>query len=394
MYPAEISQLERNAPRRSRATRALLPVLMWFVPAVIALTLLSRAPAHTSEVASEYIQRAPFDAAGYLALATAGDASSKPTPEQLAAINVALHLAPVDPAVLDAATRLRLTAGDVTGAFVALQTLLDAARGGDIDPFAALDERVGEWAWDELVDLALTKRWHGLGRYVEHLCGRDNRSGQARSLRLLLAVAGSQHLPPSAFLCVERLLLQQSQIETAYQVRLLAATHQAQRVDYIFNGDFELPLSGSAFDWTIQPGGEFREGFAAQVTPYASADGRHNALAVRFTGRPVRGAVATQMLALPPGRYQLSYKAIEENFPANLAPAWILTCLGGDENQLSAALTEPIAVSRWVRRSFDLRISKQCVGQRLALEPPTRLAKLEGLRGTVIVDDVTISRIP
>ena len=83
-----------------------------------------------------------------------------------------------------------------------------------------------------------------------------------------------------------------------------------------------------------------------------------------------------------------------EHFPANLAPAWILTCLGGDENQLSAALTESIAVSRWVRRSFDLRISKQCVGQRLALEPPTRLAKLEGLRGTVIIDDVTIRRIP
>lgn len=396
MHPAEIPQREAPPLRRSPVTRVLLPMLLWFVPSVIALLLLWRAPAHTkaTETANEYIQLAPFDAAGYLVVAAAADARSTPTKEQLAAISVALHLAPVDPGVLDAATRLRLKAGDIAGAFVALQSLYEAARGGGVDPFTALDERIDEPIWNDLIDLALHKRWNGLGRYVEHLCARDHRSGQTRSPGLLLVAAGGQQLTSAAFLCVERLLLLRGQPETAYHVRVLGATQDGRGVDYVFNGAFELPPSGSAFDWTIQAGGEFREGFAAQITPFASADGRSNALTVRFTGRPVSGAVATQMLALPPGHYLLSYKALEANVPINRVPTWVLTCLGNNENQLSAAQTELIPASHWVKRSFELRISKECVGQRLLLELPTRLAKLEGLRADIIIDDVAVTRIP
>jgi len=382
-----------NSARSGRSPVFIATLITLFVaPALIPLAVIPKALQAIPSDAASYIRETPFDAASYLARAQELAQLPASSMDVIATLRIGQRLAPTDPLMLDAAIRSMLRESNATDAFASIKTLSTVLKGSG-HTFAALDEHIGDEVWTQVVGLAVSSKWSGVSGYVEHLCQRDARTGQAMSLRILLAAGGDTPVSQDALLCVERYLLGRGQIDSAYQLRLLFVTQTQRRVDFVFNGDFETPLSGSVFDWTIDSGGEFRDGFAAQIAAAAGSSTKNNALEVRFTGRPIKGVPARQTLVLPPGQYQFTYEALDENFAASAAPGFFLRCIGATDNLLGPADQRQTAGTNWVRRTSNFAVSNRCRGQALTFEPLTRLSGLEGIRGTVYVDKVAISRV-
>lgn len=97
--------------------------------------------------------------------------------------------------------------------------------------------------------------------------------------------------------------------------RLTREEVAAARPGYVYNGSFELPISGNPFDWQLkgQAGVDFqivrqwRQPDGARP-PRADAEGLADgrALAIRFLNNPIRFDNMVQLLRLAPGAYRLT----------------------------------------------------------------------------------------
>ena len=339
-----------------------------------------------------YLKLRPFDSAGYLALSESvaegnADGAVRLRAHALAAASL---LAPVDPQVIRADAALAFARGDVRSGLDKTAKLAAISPMDQADAFRVLASYVAHPAWRDFATARLTEGWDASDQFLLKLCN------DAQLAQYTFAVAAQfarfRPLSPAASHCAENRAIASGDIQGAYRLRLSAAKSLPPRIGFVFNGDFELPLSGSQFDWTVEPGGEYREGFVAAIRPDIGFGGSNKALSLRFTGRPIRSQMAQQYLALGPGKYRLSYVTKQTVQPAASRPVWALRCVGTGTPLIIENWADLAANAGWTRHDVPFTVGVNCTGQLLSLEPKSKLSSLEGIKGTLVIDEVRVEK--
>lgn len=341
---------------------------------------------------ANYIRLRPFDSAGYLALAESvneGDANAAMR-LRTHALGAASLLAPVDPQVIRADASLAFARGDVRSGLDKTSRLAAISPKDQADAFRVLASYVAHPAWQEFAAVRLTAGWEASDQFLQKLCNDASLAKYAFSVAAHFVLF--RPLSPAASHCVENRAIAAGDVQGAYQLRLSAAKTLPKKIGFVFNGDFEWPLSGSQFDWTLESGGEYREGFVAAIRPDSGVGGLTRALAVRFTGRAIKSPIAQQLLALSPGRYQLSYVDKQTVKTDANQLTWMLRCRGSGASLITDAWADSAADSGWIRRQATFEVGSNCSGQQLSLEPKLKRSALEGLQGTLLIDAVRVER--
>ena len=134
---------------------------------------------------------------------------------------------------------------------------------------------------------------------------------------------------------------------------------------YVFNGEFELPLSNSGFDWRIP----VQDAAVVTAEPGEGIAGKRG-LNVTFVNQRYAGPPVYQYLLLAPGRYRLQGRA-RSDLVAWLGMQWGLYC----HERIRAPETTACA-HRAVRRDrrvggnfgADFEVPANCPAQILRLE--------------------------
>jgi hypothetical protein len=164
-------------------------------------------------------------------------------------------------------------------------------------------------------------------------------------------------------------------------------------VGYVFNGDFERPLSNDGFDWRIPA----QDNAVVAAEPVDGVAGKH-ALSIAFSNQRYAGPPVYQILLLAPGRYQLEGRA-RSSLDAWLGLQWALYCQedsGRSTRQL--ARSESFAGSaRWREFHQDFAVPTNCPAQLLRLELANPKQGAVGpadvairLKGKVWFDDIRV----
>jgi hypothetical protein len=339
-----------------------------------------------------YLKLRPFDSAGYLALSESSGQGAADGALRLRshAVSAAALLAPVDPQVIRAQAALAFARGDVRVGLDKTARLAAISPMDQADAFSVLAAHVAHPAWPDFAAARLSAGWEVSDQFLLKLCNEPQLTRYAFSVAAQFV--RFRPLSPAASHCVENRAIASGDILGAYRLRLSAARSLPSRIGFVFNGEFELPVSGSRFDWTIEPGGEYREGFVAAIRPDGGPGGLGKALHVRFTGRPVQSPIVQQYLALPVGQYRLSYLSQQTAQSSTNYAVWKLKCAANDTPLITETWSSSAAASGWTKSEAPFSVGVNCPGQVLSLEAKSRLAALEGMRGTLLVDNVRVEQ--
>lgn len=160
-----------------------------------------------------------------------------------------------------------------------------------------------------------------------------------------------------------------------------------QGLGNLYNGGFELPVTGMGFDWrTTPPRGVTVE----TVDSYGTRGGR--ALHVAFDGQRVRFQHVYQPLYLEPGRYQLRGRVRPDGLSLERGLRWVVRCNKTDARPL--AESESFAgKDDWRLFTLDFTVPEMdCPVQLLRLELEERAGSDLGVEGGVWFDDLAINR--
>jgi hypothetical protein len=168
---------------------------------------------------------------------------------------------------------------------------------------------------------------------------------------------------------------------------------QRRRVGYVFNGDFEAPLSNTGFDWRIPA----QESAIVSAEPGDGVTGKRG-LSVSFTNYRYSGPPVYQSLLLEPGRYQLQGRA-KPGLEAWLGVQWGVYCQdesGRPTRQL--ARTDPfVGSARWREFRQEFVVPVNCPAQLLRLELASPKQGSSGpadvairLKGKIWFDDIRV----
>jgi hypothetical protein len=98
---------------------------------------------------------------------------------------------------------------------------------------------------------------------------------------------------------------------------------EAALAGYIHDSGFEGEQSSKPFDWQIRS----RSGHTLERLPHPSFGSVRSGLLIQFNGTPVKDMQASQVLHLPPGRYELSGELTAANAKLPKGLFWSLRCL-------------------------------------------------------------------
>lgn len=160
-----------------------------------------------------------------------------------------------------------------------------------------------------------------------------------------------------------------------------------QRLGNVFNGDFEYAPEPTGFGWRIGrvPGARIQRLGGPGV-------GGQHALHLAFEYRRVPFNHVRQMLALPPGRYQLAGRARADGLRSGPGLVWEVTCLKGGAPLVR---TEPLrGQTPWHDFEAAFEVPPGCDGQWLALRIPFRIEAEQQIGGRAWFDDLKVRRLP
>jgi hypothetical protein len=153
----------------------------------------------------------------------------------------------------------------------------------------------------------------------------------------------------------------------------------------VYNGDFELPLPGSSngFDWNSW------HVAGAQVdlsnTRGTQGDASYR---VRFDGRRVPFAHLNQLLVLPPGAWQLQFRAKSQRLNTERGLVWRVSC---DHDGRILAESEPMRGHfDWRVMRLNFTVPEDCPGQRVSLMIPARIPSEYQISGELWLDNVQV----
>jgi len=161
---------------------------------------------------------------------------------------------------------------------------------------------------------------------------------------------------------------------------------QLVRVDNLFNGGFEQPLSNLGFDWIHEPADHV---LIEPAVTYGCTGNR--ALHVVFRGSRARFRHLHQSILLPPGTYILRGRARPESLETSQGVEWAVHCQGKEE---ALGRSERFLGSdHWRHFAFRFEVPPQgCEVQELRLELAGRVALDYEARGGIWFDDLGIER--
>jgi hypothetical protein len=216
-------------------------------------------------------------------------------------------------------------------------------------------------------------------------------ANKSRLVQLYAALNDSENPPTKNELRPYLLrLIQEGNFELAYQT-WQATVPPPQRADesHPFNRDFDFPIVGLPFDWSLEavPG--------ADIQVVSAVDGaRKRALLVEFSGARVRFANVKQLMLLPAGQYSLSGKVKTAELRTSRGLWWRIFCANASANTL--ANTELVSGTMpWTDFTVNFQVpATDCGAQWLQLELPARIDPELRIEGQVWYQDLRITPAP
>ena len=178
--------------------------------------------------------------------------------------------------------------------------------------------------------------------------------------------------------------------EGQYQLAFVTWWHflppaSARMIPFVFNGDFELPVSGLPFDWVI---GSIR-GASTDIVETGDKDYGHG-LQVVFANTRVPYRQVSKLLVLPPGGYQLTGQVKADRLMNERGMVWRIFC--ADDTKLTLATSEPVmGTNDWHSFATAFEVpATGCTAQWLRLELAAQFPIEEQVSGAVWYDDLVI----
>jgi hypothetical protein len=235
--------------------------------------------------------------------------------------------------------------------------------------------------------LAASPPWRSW--FLSELSGRL--ANKTRLIQLYTALNGSENPITKAELrpYLARLVKSEN-FELAYQT-WRATLPPPQRADrsYPFNRNFEFPVDGLAFNWSL----ESTPGADIQIVPSTDA-GKKRALLVEFAGSRVRFANVKQLLLLPAGSYSFSGQVKTAELRTARGLWWHIFCANASETTL--ATTELVAGTMpWTDFMVKFQVpATDCGAQWLQLELPARIEAEQRVEGQVWYQELRVAPTP
>ena len=162
---------------------------------------------------------------------------------------------------------------------------------------------------------------------------------------------------------------------------------QQQGLGNIYNGSFELPVTGLGFDWRIST----PRGVLVEITEtYGTHGGK--ALHVAFNGQRVHFQHVWQSLYLEPGHYRLQGRVRPDGLRAERGLRWTVRC-GESDDQLLAESPSFTGSDDWQLFTQEFTVPEaDCPVQWLRLELEGRAELDFEAQGGIWFDDLAISR--
>ena len=183
---------------------------------------------------------------------------------------------------------------------------------------------------------------------------------------------------------------------SAYQTWLNSLPRAQQgRIGFVFNGDFEYPISNVGFDWIVVP----QDGINVEAQSIQGAHGRR-ALRIEFIRKRWNRVPVQQYLMLAPGnKYRFQGRGRADGLDTWIGVQWGLYCVQPDGNTGRHLATSDRfrGTSEWVEFHEDFAVPKDCPVQLLRFElanPKQDVAPPENvvtrLNGNVWFDDFSV----
>jgi hypothetical protein len=167
--------------------------------------------------------------------------------------------------------------------------------------------------------------------------------------------------------------------------RLLLPSPVRQRDATPYNGDFEERASvGGPYEWQL----DTLPGVEAALRPPPGREGK--ALRVGFTGRRAAFRHVRQLLALPPGRYQMHWESRFDRLETPQGLRWTLVCSHGPAREALLATPPRRGNRRWGSEEAQFEVPAGCPGQWLTLELYARIPAETQARGSAWFDGLRI----
>jgi len=158
------------------------------------------------------------------------------------------------------------------------------------------------------------------------------------------------------------------------------------QVPFVYNGDFERPVSGLPFDWVTSK----VRGATTDVLEAPTTDS--HALRVEFANTRVAYSHTAKLLLLPPGLYTLRGEWMADRLENERGLVWRLTCAEAD-GQVLGATKGLVGTVPW--QAFELTFEvppSGCRGQWLRLQLAARTAIEQQISGEAWFDNISIER--
>jgi tetratricopeptide (TPR) repeat protein len=322
-------------------------------------------PADSSSESSlrKRLAKNPGDALALLLLALELERQGK-REEAGAAMGTAARLAPADPQALLLIAGYFLRTGEETAALSTLRRALDSAPAEvSIKIWPVFTAALVSGRHQKYFDAMARENAPWWPEFFRHACARAVPANAVQAVFAVRVTAGLATVDERQ--CLIDRLQRDGQWTNAYLLWLNGLPpEQRKRVGYVFNGDFEAPLSNSGFDWRVPP----QESTIVSAEPGDGVSGKRG-LNVAFTSQRYGGPPVYQTLLLEPGKYQLEGKA-KAALEAWLGMQWGVYCLdaaGRATRQL--ARTDPFTgTTRWREFRYEFAVPVDCPAQLLRLE--------------------------
>ena len=338
-----------------------------------------------------YLAARPFDALALVNFAQSANSKASTTAaDRERMLVLASQLAPHDIDVAKALAARAFERGDV---LAGLNHVAQWAKISPVDRSSAMDillSAAGSREWASFINEAVKTNWVLGDALLGAACSK---LGVNQLLALGAAISRSTAISNQTATCISTKLIAENQAPAARAFWLGTLRPLPPKIGYVFNGDFSLPLGNGPFNWKLAVGGEFRDGFRVGLATGAAPDRKASALQVRFNGRRVDSALATQSLALPPGTYRLRYATKQSGFVGAESARWVLRCdAAGTSIEQRPELTQALA-DGWSTNSGLFTITEPCTGQSIRLELSSRLQQLTGINANAAFADIEVERI-
>jgi hypothetical protein len=201
-----------------------------------------------------------------------------------------------------------------------------------------------------------------------------------RSLLVLFEDVSKTANPPTVAEVTHLLaaLLGREEAKVAHDAwRSLVPRNASSDVGTLYNGGFDRPFSGYAFDWVPTVGD------GAAIDQLEDQPGSSN-LRIRFDGRRVRGLSVRQIVLLAPGNYRMTGEFMGW-LAAQRGVRWQVRCLYGSKEVLGQ--TELLSKGSGEWEAFDMQFQvidvDDCKAQMIVLIHDSRTASEEIVSGEI-----------